>query len=424
MKLTKLRRLLRDDYVYTIGTKIAIAAIGLIASAFDKRFFGPAIVGEVGYIDSILVVVAVTSNLGIYQPFPYYKRQLGDAALDKFLDIFMLQYLCYQALGLVILLVYHNFVAAAICLIAPLQVFANQLSFALMVEHVRYKNKVFFTARLINTAFIIFAYFFLRPVIALSLAMIVIGDVVTIVLALRRFGRTGNPLKADFAFLRKILPFSLVAMVTTLLLTLNYRMDEMMLKWLGVDAVHRGYYRTGISFAAYGWLIPEAFREVLSARTAKADAIEDVTRSLKYNFYITVVILAGIALVGKYVIWLFFGEEYLPAYPITVILLTGVLSMSYFKIIGTLYLAQGRKWMYMLSLLTSAIVNVIANCFAIPRFGIYGTAWASVLSYTIAGFVFLAHYARTYRIPARDLFLFRREEIRALTGRKKDQSNA
>ncbi|MCL1965246.1 MAG: polysaccharide biosynthesis C-terminal domain-containing protein [Firmicutes bacterium] len=419
MKLTALRRAFRNDYVYTVGTKIAIAAIGIIASAFAKRFFGPAIEGEVDYIESALTTVAVIANLGIYQPFPFYKRQLGDDALDKFLNLFLLQYLCYQALGILILLLFRNFIVTAICLIAPLQVFANQLSFAVMVEHVRHKNKIFLTARLLNTAFIIFAYFFLRPAVLLSLTMLVIGDAVTIVLTLRRFGRTGNPLKADFSFLRKILPFSLVAMATALLVTLNYKMDGLMLGWMGIEAAQRGFYRTGASFAGYGWLIPEAFREVLSARTARSDAIEDVTRSLKFNFYITLVILMGIAVFGRLVLFVLYGEVFLPAYPVTLVLLTGILSMSYFKIIGTLYLAQGKKWIYMFSLLASVAVNIIANYFFIPPYGIMGAAWASVLSYTIAGIFFLFHFARTYQIPFKTLFIPTRREIGALFGRNK-----
>lgn len=414
MKQSLLRRIVRNDYAFTILTKVAVVLIGLVTSSFSKRFLGPALEGELGYIDSILTIVAVVANFGLYQPYPYYKRQQEPDVLGKFLNIYSLQFICYAVIGVVLAAVFKNPALTAVCLIAPVQVLANQLSFTIMVEDVKFKNVIFFTARVVNTAIIILAFFTMSPTLLVALGMIVVGDIITIVMAFARLKRIGNPFKTDFSFLKKIFLFGFVAMLTTLLLTLNYRVDELMLKWFGVADVQRGFYRTGVSLAAYGWLIPDAFREVLFSRTAKDDAIKDVTFSLKVNFYITVAMLAAIALFGKPVIQLLFGARYLPSYDVTVILLIGVLSMSYFKLIGTLLLAQGKKGMYLGMLSASVAVNIVANCFAIPAWGIEGAAVASVLSYTVAGVAFLVYFVRSYKVPFSSLFLLRRSEITAI----------
>lgn len=411
MRNKRMQGLLQNDYVYTVGVKIAVALIGVLSSSIAKRFFGPAIEGEVGYIDSILTIVAVVANLGLYQPYPYYKRQGEENLLDRFLNLFALQFILYAVVGVGIAAVSDNFALRAVCIIVPLQVFANQLSFLIMVEDVKYKNRTFFIARIINTLFLVAASIFLQPAVWISLLMIVIGDVLTIGFTLHRFGRFGNPFRADLRFLAKILPFGIVAMLTTLLLTLNYKVDELMLKWMGIADTQRGFYRTGMSLATYGWLIPDAFREVLFSRTAKDDAIGDMKWSLKTNFYITMAIIIGIAVFGKPVIGLLFGQAYLPSYPVTLILLIGILSMSYFKLIGTLLLAQGKKAMYMGTLAASALVNVAANLYTIPRWGIEGAAWASVLSYSVAGMVFLVYFCRTHQVRMKELFFFSREEL-------------
>ncbi len=408
------RRIVRNDYAFTVLTKIAAVAIGLIASSISKRFLGPAIEGEVGYIDSILTIVAVAANLGLYQPYPYYKRQNEPEALDKFLNIFALQFFVYTTVGMILATTLKSTALLAVCVIAPFQVLANQLSFMIMVEDVKYKNVVFFSARILNTLFILLAALLLKPSLWIALTMYGIGNVLTIVLTVWRFKRFGNPLRADLRFLRKILWFGIVSMVTTILLTINYQVDMLMLKWMGVSDVQRGFYRTGASLAAYGWLIPDAFREVLFSRTAKTDAIDDVTFSLKINFYITMAMLIFIAALGKPMLFILFGERYLPAYPVTVALLVGVLSMSYFKLIGTLLLAQGKKGVYIATLAASAAVNIVANYSAIPAFGIMGAALASVLSYSAAGGVFLLYFVRTYHVPIGKLFVVRRGEIQAL----------
>ena len=411
------RRITGNDYVFTIFTKVMAVLIGLVASSFSNRYLGPELKGEVGRISSILSIVAVTANFGLYQPYPYYKRQGEPDVLDKFLRIFAFQFCAYTVIGLLGATVLDSFALTAVCLIAPIQVLANQLSFMIMVEDVKFKNVIFFTARITNTLVTILAFYTMERTIMVALALIVIGDLITVIFALIRMRRRPNPLRADLRFAAKIVPFGFVSMVTTLMLTLNYRVDTLMMGYMfGVSDTEIGFYTTGVSLSEYGWLIPDAFREVLFSRTAKDDAVGEVTMSMKVNFYLTLVMIAGIALLGRPFIYLLFGAEYLPAYPVTVLMIAGIIPMSYFKIIGTLLLAQGRKYVYLGMLTASVVVNILCNMFTIPLWGKMGAALASVVSYTVAGGFFLAYYMRTYSIPARDVFLFRREEIDRLRG--------
>jgi len=311
--------------------------------------------------------------------------------------------------------VLNSFALTAVCLIAPIQVLANQLSFMIMVEDVKFKNKIFFTARITNTLITILAFYTMNRTILVSLALVVVGDLITVIMALRRMKRMPNPLRADLRFAAKIVPFGFVSMITTLMITLNYRVDTLMMGYMfGIPDAEIGFYTLGVSLSEYGWLIPDAFREVLFSRTAKDDAIGEVTMSMKVNLYLTLCMIAGILLLGKPVIWLLAGAEYLPAYPVTVLLIAGIIPMSYFKIIGTLLLAQGKKYTYLGMLTLSVVANIICNCFTIPLWGKMGAAAASVVSYTVAGGCFLAYYLKTYKIPARDVFLFRPEEVARL----------
>ncbi len=414
MKKNAIRAIVRNDYAFTLFTKAAAMVIGVIASSLSKRYLGPALEGQLSYISSTLTTVAVIASLGLYQPYPYHRRLKGPAALDEFLNIFSAQFVLYAVIGCTLAAILRDSALLAVCLIAPIQVLANQLSFVIMVEDVKYKNVIFFSARIINTSIILLAFLTMSPSLLVALAMIVVGDIITIVLSVRRLGRFGNPLKVNVKFLREVMGFGFVAMLTTLMLTLNYNLDSMMLKWMGIEDAQRGFYSTGISLAGYGWLISDAFREVLFSRTAKSDAIDEVTMSLKFNFYITVAMLAAILAFGKPVIRILFGERYLPSFDVTVILLFGVLAMSYFKLIGTLLLAQGKKRMYLYTLLASAVINVVANYLMIPRMGIEGAALASVLSYTALGVLFVAYYMRTYHVKLSSLFIIHKSEIKRI----------
>ena len=401
-----------NDYVYTIFTKIMAVVIGLIASSYSNRFLGPELKGELGQISSMISIVAVTANFGLYQPYPYYKRQNEPDVLDKFLRIFLLQFIAYTVIGVFAAAALNSFALTAVCLIAPIQVLANQLSFMIMVEDVKFKNKIFFTARITNTLITILAFYTMKRTIMIALALIVVGDLITVIMALCRMKRMPNPLRADLRFAAKIVPFGFVSMITTLMITLNYRVDTLMMGYMfGVPDVEIGYYTLGVSLSEYGWLIPDAFREVLFSRTAKDDAVGEVTMSMKVNLYLTLMMIVGILVLGKPVIWLLAGAEYLPAYPVTVLLIAGIIPMSYFKIIGTLLLAQGKKYVYLGMLTASVVVNVICNTITIPLWGKMGAALASVVSYAVAGGCFLVYYLRMYDIPVRDIFFFKPEEI-------------
>lgn len=418
MRISKIaQRITGNDYIYTIFTKIMAVLIGLIASSYSNRFLGPELKGELGRISSMISIVAVTANFGLYQPYPYYKRRQEPDVLDKFLRIFLLQFIAYTVIGVVAAAALNSFALTAVCLIAPIQVLANQLSFMIMVEDVKFKNKIFFTARITNTLITILAFYTMNRTIMVSLALVVVGDLITVIMALWRMKRMPNPLKADLRFAAKIVPFGIVSMITTLMVTLNYRVDTLMMGYMfGVPDVEIGYYTLGVSLSEYGWLIPDAFREVLFSRTAKDDAIGEVTMSMKVNLYLTLCMIVGILVLGKPVIWLLAGAEYLPAYPVTVLLIAGIIPMSYFKIIGTLLLAQGRKYTYLGMLTLSVVANIVCNMFTIPLWGKMGAAAASVVSYMVAGGCFLAYYLKTYDVPARDVFLFKPEEIARLKG--------
>jgi len=409
------RKITGNDYVYTIFTKIMAVLIGLIASSYSNRFLGPELKGELSQISSLLSIVAVTANFGLYQPYPYYKRQKEPDVLDKFLCIFLLQFVAYTMIGVFAAVALNSFALTAVCLIAPIQVLANQLSFMIMVEDVKFKNTIFFTARITNTLITILAFYTMNRTIMVSLALVVVGDLITVIMALYRMKRMPNPFRADLRFAAKIVPFGFVSMITTLMVTLNYRVDVLMMSDIfHVPNAEIGFYALGVSLSEYGWLIPDAFREVLFSRTAKDDAIGEVTMSMKVNLYLTLMMIVGILVMGKPVIWLLAGAEYLPAYPVTVLLIAGIIPMSYFKIIGTLLLAQGKKYTYLGMLTLSVAANVVCNMFTIPLWGKMGAAAASVISYTVAGGCFLAYYLRSYEIPARDVFLFKPEEIARL----------
>ena len=95
---------------------------------------------------------------------------------------------------------------------------------------------------------------------------------------------------------------------------------------------------------------------------------------------------------GKKLILIAFGKEYIESYIVTNILLLGIYSMIYTKMIGTLYRAQGKWKFFFYTLLLSSITNFIIGLIVNRRFGEIGASFATLISYTMAGMFFYASF--------------------------------
>lgn len=113
-------------------------------------------------------------------------------------------------------------------------------------------------------------------------------------------------------------------------------------------------------------------------------------------------------------IWLFYGAPFIPAYKVTIFIFLGIPAMSWFKIIYTLFNAQGRRKTSFFVLLLSACTNILVNYLVIPVLGIYGAALASVVSYSVCGIIFIFLYSRVSKDPVHKLILMRKSDIKVL----------
>ena len=95
---------------------------------------------------------------------------------------------------------------------------------------------------------------------------------------------------------------------------------------------------------------------------------------------------------GKFIITLLYGKEYLNSYLVTTILFFGCISLTFFKILQPVFIADGNQVNACIYLSISVIINIIANYLLIPHMDFIGASIASVISYSICGGLFLIKY--------------------------------
>jgi O-antigen/teichoic acid export membrane protein len=93
-------------------------------------------------------------------------------------------------------------------------------------------------------------------------------------------------------------------------------------------------------------------------------------------------LLFSLVLLGAPVgIPLVFGQSFVDAVPILVLLMVATSALALFNSFAPLIAAYGSMWALTGVCLTSAVANVVLDLLLIPRFGLLGSALATVLAY-------------------------------------------
>lgn len=403
--------LLDNEYIFTFINKFSNIFFGVIVSIFLTRYSGAELKGEYAVISNTLSIFALFANLGIYQAYPKYKR---DGCIDvkkKFVNIFYLQFIFLCLIAILCVIADFN---SVVFVLLPLVVLSNQLNFVVMVEDVYFKNKANILSSIVNVIYTLVLYFFCERNLVFLLGSLVIVDLFLDCIYLIKLKVKPDFSCLSFGFVFEILKYSFVPMLSSLLVSLNYKFDIIMLDMFHINNFYIGQYSLAVSLVGYAWLIPDIFKEVLFSKTAMNDSVNEINICLKISNFFCIVCTILICLFGYFAIYILFGEEFLSAYPVLMILFLGVPAMSWFKIISTLYLAQGKRMFYFYVLLFSVLLNVLLNYLSIPYWNIYGAAVASIFSYTICGYCFLHNYTKLYNIRLVSLFKFDRNFINEL----------
>lgn len=199
----------------------------------------------------------------------------------------------------------------------------------------------------------------------------------------RRHG--GTRLRFSWACGRDLLKRSYHFILPGMMVAIYGYVDKFMLKHMINDA-EIGYYSTAVSVCSM-WsfvlsaIIDSVYPSIMEAYQTDRELYLRRNRQLyAIVFYVSAAVSVVIALLGKYVIWLLYGQAYLPAAaPLRVI--TWYTAFSYLGVARNAWVVCEGKQRYLKYLyLSAAAINVVLNLLLIPGGGAVGAAAASLLT--------------------------------------------
>lgn len=177
---------------------------------------------------------------------------------------------------------------------------------------------------------------------------------------------------------KSLLPFTLMACVGTL----NTELASVTLGWF-VDAESVAYFKVamqGVVLIAIGLISVNAVIMPNVARLYKqkdmSGAQELLTKSVRLSTLVSLPIIVFLVVFGGFAIRVLFGEEYLPAYPILVVLCVGQLVNVLMGSVGLVLNMTGNEKKTLRSLSIALLLNMISLVLFVPLYGVLGAALA------------------------------------------------
>ncbi|MBC2166530.1 hypothetical protein HCB26_08090 [Listeria booriae] len=403
-------RIFNNAFFLTFVKKGFVVLNGIVSLMLVARYFGPAMRGEYMFIINVVIVGTTILNLGISLIYPHFRKQ-DKRAKNLFVSYSFLQFFLYLIISLLILIITKNIVLGISALLISVNVLNLQVTQINLVENLKQQSMIIIASSLINTILITLAFFLTSENLFLILIIFGLKSYVSMVFSL--VSLCGSDFKFTIVPVKykKMTALAFLPLLTSFLIAINYQADIIILKMMSVDFYHIGLYSTGVALAEYSWMIPDIFKEVMFHHNARKDDVKRMTFSIRLGFTAVVLVAVLVIALGKPILGLLFGADFVAAYPIVVWMFLAVPFMVYTKIIGTLFSANGGWRFYFITLLISVLLNIGLNVALIPSFHIYGSAFASVISYAFCGLTMLIWFKRKYKVPFRDVLFVKWEDI-------------
>lgn len=173
-----------------------------------------------------------------------------------------------------------------------------------------------------------------------------------------------------------------------------------------IDSIMVGFYKTvsdvgvynvGVTLAGLFFVAPQLFIQlffpliVREFAKKKYDVVKELSKQVsKWIFILNVPLLAIVLFFPGVIINLLFGPEYLGAANSLRMLSIGLFFLQQAAISRELLNSAGKSTFILINFIIISILNALLNFFLVPKYGIGGAAFSTMLSYFVLGGLYLA----------------------------------
>ena len=220
--------------------------------------------------------------------------------------------------------------------------------------------------------------------------------------------------KINLQVIKKLLRLGSVYALALILINLNYKVDIIIMDKLSIP-YEVGIYSKGAVITQYLWQIPMLFSTVIFARSANSTDEKSFSLKVIHLLRLSLIAIAIGSLVlmlfSDFIVYVLYGEAFHDSVSVLVIMIPGVLLLTFYKILVTDLSGRGKPWVSIKAMFPALIVNIILNIKLIPDYGADGAAIASTISYSVAAIIFIYYYSKEVDIPITQIFGYKKSDF-------------
>jgi len=219
--------------------------------------------------------------------------------------------------------------------------------------------------------------------------------------------------RPDFSVLKGSLLYGIRAQPGVLMNFFNRRLDLFVINFF-LTASDVGLYVVGVALAELLWNLPNAVGLTLFPKIASSgeDEGREFTCKVARNLIFAMVVGGGIlALLGRPLLLIFFGREFLPSLAPFVVLLPGVVFLGVAKVMSSNFHGRGKPQYGTYITIFSVTLTITLDLLLIPRMGIIGAAFASTVAYAGAGILSVLWFVKQSGASMNEVLIVRWNEI-------------
>lgn len=393
---------------WALAARLAATGMGLAASIIIARFYGADIVGIVAVIQSFLLLATIFTVLGtqtsILRLIPEHLVKYSPTSAFK-----VYRKTQFMVVGVSLVTGTLFFVGAD--MIATRVFSKPHLSFYFALASI---FVVFKSLMLLNTQAVrglrlikVFALMQVLPqgfnlLLLVSLGLLWSSRDVPIYAILGGFAITGilGWFIMEYAFRQKMHPddpvhnmpvFKILSISMPMLMTatMTFVIGHTGVIMLGMfrSEAEVGYYAIAVKLATLTAFILSAVNSMAGPKFSElfySDKMDELfyvaKKSAKLIFWTTAPVLLGFVVLGKPILHIAFGQEFIVAYPALVLLVLGQFVHSISGATGLFMNMTGNQNVFRNIVFAAAAANILLNLLLTPEHGIYGAATAGMAS--------------------------------------------
>jgi len=264
---------------------------------------------------------------------------------------------------------------------------------------------------------ILLIYLFNLEILGAMLAFLCGHLAIFIALTIKGDNLKINSFHFESEVIKKMLSLGMVYASALLIISLNYKIDVVLLENLSTS-YELGIYSKGVSIVEYLWQIPMLFSSIVFARSAVSKDGNAFSVKVAHLLRLSLIAVSLIAIVlilfSKPIILLLYGKQFLDSVSVMQVLLPGVVLLTIFKVMNMDLAGKGKPWIAMKSMILPLFLNIGINFYFIPLYGSDGAALSSLITYSLASFFFLHFYSKETGIPIKTILHYKKSDFEPL----------